>query len=194
VSEPSKRKKARHVLTRAGYKVGGHLDAKQDKREIDSEIRKAFTEHDNQLHGGKKTRLRLKDGGCAEGGAPKSRADRKGRGKAHTTVNVVVAGSHPRPQPVPVPVPAGGSAPQGAMPPGAGPGGPIPPGAGGPPPGGFKKGGRTRSPKIDSQRLSLKAQVPPGHFKRGGKSKGYPIKDGAGGGEGRLQKAKSYGA
>lgn len=183
--EQHKRKRAREMLTKAGYKSGGHLahpDEPQDKALIKREVKASALRH------------KLKDGGMAMGGAPKHRSDRKGRGKAHTTVNVVVAGQHPKPQPVPVPVPVGGPGPQGAAPPGAGPGGPggpmPPPGAGAPPPG-FKRGGRT--PKEDSQR-DEKGGMPAGHFKKGGKTKGYPIKDGAGGGEGRLQKAKAYGA
>jgi hypothetical protein len=36
-----------------------HDDVKQDKKMI----KKAITQHDNQLHGGKKTKLSLKKGG-----------------------------------------------------------------------------------------------------------------------------------
>lgn len=113
------------------------------------------------------------DGGSVDGGKPKSRHDRKGG----ATVNVIVAGGgQPQPRPVPVPVPAGrpamppgGSAGLGAapppMPPRPMPGGPPIGGAGMPPPG----------------------MRPPG-MKRGGAAK---MDAGAGGGMGRLEKAKA---
>lgn len=198
MSERHKRKNARKMLTGAGYKSGGHLAS--EKKMIGEAIR----EHDDQQHGGKKTRLRLRDGGCADGGMPKARADRKGRGmkggKAHTTVNVVVAGHPgggggqpvpvPVPKPIPVPVNAGAGGPP--MPPGGG----GMPGAGPMPPPGLKRGGRAKAPKIDSQR-DTKGGMPAGHFKNGGKTKGkfpVPMEEGAGGGLGRIQKAKDYGA
>lgn len=187
MAEHEKRANARKMLSRSGYKAGGHLTKHPDKYATKHEIVEAVSEHEGALHKGKpKTKLRLKDGGVAEGFAPKRRADRLARGgkakkHGHTTVNVLVGGDHPsepKPVPVPVPVPGGGA---GGPPPMAGPPpGMMPPGAGGPPPGmpppGAKKGGR-----IEHNAL-----------KRGGRAKGFSA--GSGGGEGRLQKAEKYGA
>lgn len=131
-------------------------DAAADKARIE----RAISQHDSQLHGGKKTRLHLKDGGCAEGSASASRLDRPGRARGGispfggggkkksksgkgNTVNVIVAsGGGEKERPVPIPVPAAGPPPRPPMPPpgpmgpGGPPGGPPmggPPGAGGPP-------------------------------------------------------------
>lgn len=191
MSESAKRKKAREMLSKSGYgRQGGHMkhaDEAEDKKLIKKEI--------------SKTKLKLKDGGCADGGATKPRADRLARGgktkhgKGHTTVNVVVGAQHPKPVPVPVPKPVpvpvdpNAMAGAGGPPPGAGP---MPP-PGGMPPQGFKKGGKV---KVDSQRDSIKG-IPMGQFKKGGRTKGeftVPMEDGSGGGLGRLAKAKAYGA
>ena len=140
--------KARHHLRRSGYKVGGHTDKAADV----ALIGKAFSEHDSQLHGGKKTHLKLRDGGAVEGLKTGGRLDKMARGghkkgKPHVTVNVM---NHPQqpisPQipPIPVGLPAGGPRPTPAPPPmGAGgpPGGP-PLGGGPMGPGGMKSGGR----------------------------------------------------
>lgn len=189
MAESDKRKNGRALLNRTGYgsKAGGHLSKHADKYATKHEIVDAVHEHEGNMHSGrKKTRLKLKDGGVAEGFAPKRRADRLARGgkakkHGHTTVNVLVGGDHPsepKPVPVPVPVPGGGA---GGPPPMAGPPpGMMPPGAGGPPPGmpppGAKKGGR-----IEHNAL-----------KRGGRAKGFEA--GSGGGLGRLEKAEAYGA
>lgn len=175
MSEHKKRANARKMLSRAGYKAGGHFKSSPaDKREDEHMIQHAISEHESALHKGQpKTRLKLADGGIAEGAAPRSRADRKGRGK--TVVNVIVGGQS-QPKPVPVPVPVGGPPAPPAMPmvpPGAGAG---PAGPGGPmmPPPGANAGGR---------------------YKRGGKVKTMTgFEAGAGGGMGRLEKAKDYGA
>lgn len=144
MAEHEKRKRARALLTKSGYAMGGHLSKRADEIADKHEITEAVHEHEGNMHPGKKkTRLRLRDGGAAEGMMAHSRSDRKPRGakakgKGHTTVNVVVAGQHPKPQPVPVPVP---------VPPDGG-GGPMPPPSvgGAPPPGmpmGAKRGGKT---------------------------------------------------
>lgn len=58
--------------------AGGNADAHQDKAIADTEVKKAFGQHDNQLHDGKKTNLKLKEGGCVDGGSSKRRLDRGG--------------------------------------------------------------------------------------------------------------------
>lgn len=186
MTERHKRKQAREILKKAGYRSGGHLHSKADEMEDATKIKRGISEHENHLHPGKpKTRLRLRDGGSCEGLAAGGRSDRKPRGakgkgkKGGTTVNVVIA--HPHPKPVPIPVPVGAGAPPG------GPAGPMPPppddgappmmgpGPGGPPMG-AKKGGRIG-------------------LKKGGKAKfTAPMEAGSGGGRGRLEKAKAYGA
>jgi len=184
-------------LNRTGYgSMGGHLSRHHKVYATKHDVSEAIHEHEGALHSkDPKTRIKLAAGGLAHGGPAKMRGDKKSRG--HTTVNVVMANHpHPKPVPVPVSVPAGG--PPGGMPPGmAGAGPPMPPpGAGGPPGmppmnrGGhaYKKGGAV---KADSQRDEVKG-MPEGKLKKGGKA--YPVDDGAGGGEGRLEKAASYGA
>lgn len=191
MSERHPRKNARAMLSKSGYRAGGHVKKHPDEAEDKKLIKKEV----------KKTALKLRDGGCADGGATKPRADRLARGgkahgkhgKSHTTVNVVVGAGHnrpvpvPVPKPVPVPVDPNAMAGAGGPPPGAGP---MPP-PGGMPPQGFKKGGKV---KVDSQRDTVKG-IPVGQFAKGGRTKdSYPIKDGAGGGLGRIAKAKAYGA
>lgn len=212
MSERHRRKNAREMLTKAGYAAGGHFATEKM-------IGEAVHEHEGNLHKGEpKTRIKLADGGLASGGMTHHRSDHKPRGKhkkhhgkAHTQVNVIVGHQAPKPVPVPIPVPAG---PPGGMPPdpamAAGPPG-MPPDAGGMPPPGmmppganrggrFAKGGRTKELKAmmekqpsESGRDPIKG-MPRGQFKDGGKTKGYPIDDGAGGGEGRLEKKAAYGA
>lgn len=199
MKENSKRKKARALLSRSGYKTGGHVkhsDEAEDKSLIKKEVKPSAL------------KKKLADGGCADGGNPKPRADRLKRGgrakhhgkkPSHTQVNVIVGHGGqkavPVPKPVPVPVPVGG--PGGAGPMAGPPGGaPMPPpdqsgGMGGPGPMGLKKGGRAKRSMGGNDREKMPG-MPMGHFKRGGKT--YPIKDGAGGGEGRLEKKKAYGA
>lgn len=145
--------KARHLLRRGGYKVGGHV--KSDEAEDKAMVKKAVHKHEKHDHPGEKL-TKLKDGGEALGSKAHARPDRKARasgGKAGkkkgTQVNVIVAGGHgdqPPPRPMPVPVPMGaGAPPPHPMPPAPPPGGM--PGAGMPPPGMpprpmAKKGGR----------------------------------------------------
>lgn len=218
MAEHSRRKAARKLLSKSGYRTGGHFTAKEDESQDrkmiaaalkkdeakdKAMIREAINEHDDQLHGGKKTRLKLKDGGMAMGMEPKSRGDRKSRGKkpGKTIVNVVVGAEKPN-----APMPAPMMAPHPMMPPPAGVPAPMPPHpmmppmAGRPPMPGMppqmaKKGG-----KVDSMRDPVKALEPFGgtRLKAGGRArkvlKDYPIDDGAGGGMGRLEKAEAYGA
>lgn len=168
--EHNRRKKARDLMTRTGYKAGGHLGRDEDKSEDAAMIKKAFKEHDDQLHGGKTTRLKLKHGGAAEGEKAEDRMDRPKREhhakgghvgkKGGTKVNVIVmpqshgdpggglagappmGGGAPPPRPPMMPPPAAAMAPHPPM-------GPPPGMAGAPPPPGMrppgmKRGGRTR--------------------------------------------------
>jgi hypothetical protein len=173
MSEHAKRKAARRLLSRSGYRVGGNIGDKK----IGAEIKEAVHEHESNMHKGKKpTRIKLKDGGLAKGGVPKVRADKPMRGskmaghsKPHVAVNVINTGGSGIPHPPAMPRPMG--PPMGAPPPGPGAGiaGGMPPGG---PPMGVKTGGRTRKRKAGSRTS-------------------YPITDGAGSGEGRLQKTRS---
>lgn len=198
MSERSKRKVARTLLAKSGYRgmgghfakgghVKGHSDEAADKKLIAREV--------------KKSALKLKDGGCADGGVTKPRADRLKRGGkvkgGKTVVNVNIIGGQkdvaPKPMPIPVPMPGAGGPP---MPPPGGPGGPMPPDMAGPggPPMGLKRGGVAKAAKAGTQRDKIKG-LPMGQFKKGGRTRmPVPMKDGAGGGLGRLAKAKEYGA
>lgn len=163
-------------------------------------VKKAFAEHDTQLHGGKHTKLHLKDGGCADGGRSMRRMDRPGRAsggkaggkKAHTNVNVIVAGKG-EDRPVPVPVPAAGGAPPPhppMPPPGAmGPGGPPmmpPPGAGMPP------GLAGPRPPMGPPGMPMRARG--GSVSDAAEAHGKELAEhldaGAAGGLGRLEKSK----
>lgn len=194
MKESGNRKKARALLARTGYKSGGHVkghsDEAADKKLIAREV--------------KKSALKLKDGGCADGGVTKSRADRLKRGGkvkgGKTVVNVNIIGGQkdaaPKPVPIPVPMPGAGAPP---MPPPGGPGGPMPPDMAGPggPPMGLKRGGRAKAsmaPKAGSQRDKI-AGMPMGQFKKGGRTRMLvPMDAGGGGAKGRLEKIKNYGA
>jgi hypothetical protein len=156
MAENSRRKAARAMLTKHGYSVGGHLSP-SEKSEVDHEIEKGVHEHEDHEHGGKKTRLHLKDGGSCEGMASGGRPDRAPRGGGKkdkkTEINIMVQPGKGDNVPVPVPAPhppmagppPGGMPPRPPMPPGGAP--PMPPGGapGGMPPRppGMKRGGRT---------------------------------------------------
>jgi hypothetical protein len=141
--ESPRRKKARGLLLRHGYAVGGHV-----KQTVAAAVHK----HERHDHKGKKL-TKLKRGGAAEGGEPRLRADKPrraagGRAKKAGTKIIIVNG-HPQPVaiPRPVPVPTGAAPAAPAMSPQAAarppmpspmmppmPGGALPPGAV-PPPG-----------------------------------------------------------
>lgn len=74
------------ISSRRGESPG---DAVADKARIE----RAISQHDKQLHGGKKTKLALKDGGHCEGGRAGRRLDRPGRadgGSADSPMNQAV--------------------------------------------------------------------------------------------------------
>ena len=202
-------------------KRGGHVDA-ADLKADKALIKRAIAMHDKQEHKGEHTDLsKLKKGGHvkrASGGRIPGGVIgkmKKGKGKAHTNVNVVVAPPHPAqgagmpampampapmPRvPVPTPMPAAGAP---GMPPAGGPPGvpPIPM---------RKKGGRVQSnlTPVKAEGMRAGTQVthtpgkndlaeirrhPPITYKRGGSV--YPkMRYGAGSGEGRLEKIEEYG-
>lgn len=145
------RKKARAMLTKAGYAAGGHIAP----RNVGKSIVDAVHQHEDHDHAGKpKTKIKLASGGVADGAPSTGRLDKPSRGgKKGMTVNIVVGApkaepSQPMPVPVPVPAGAGGAPmrPQMPMGPqpnpmaGAMPGGPGIPGGSGIP--GMKSGGR----------------------------------------------------
>ncbi len=134
------RKRARDLLTRSGYRAGGHL-GRADDAEDRAMISRAMKEHDSQLHPGHHTKLKLSSGGLADGGTPSMRADKgsRGKGKAPTKINILIAhpggdgagaGAAPSAMPMPPPRP-----PMPALPP------PRPPMPNPAPPGGPPGGG-----------------------------------------------------
>lgn len=139
------RRQADHDHTRKLHRIaGGHVGGAADEREDKKMIREAIHEHDRQLHPGHHTKVKFSraDGGGLMAGGPRSRPRRDragaGKGKHHTSVNVIVAPQHggagagatglpPTPPPMMPPRPP--MPPPGMMPP---PGG-MPGGVGMPP-------------------------------------------------------------
>jgi hypothetical protein len=96
---PSARQKARSLLRRHGYAVGGPI------REA---IAAAVHKHERHDHKGRKP-TKLKRGGAAEGAAARLRADKPRRASggriAKPGTKVIIVNGHPQPVPVPRPVP-----------------------------------------------------------------------------------------
>lgn len=131
MSERHHTKKARNLLNKHGYRVGGHVasDDAKDK----AMIRAGVGQHEKNMHPGKKpTSLQL-----AKGGHKKGRADKAGRGKKGNKIIIVAphpqAGAARPPMTMarpPMPAPPMAPPPMAAkppMPPQAPPGPPGPP-------------------------------------------------------------------
>jgi hypothetical protein len=67
-----RQKEAEHHMKRSGH--GG------DKAQDAKMVAKGVHEHEDHLHGGKRTKLKLRHGGAVQGKAPKHRLDKKPRG------------------------------------------------------------------------------------------------------------------
>lgn len=113
--ESARRKKARSLLLRHGYAVGGH---------VKQAIAEAVHAHEKHDHKGKKLtklvlRQGLRSGGAAEEAKPTRRADKPRRGPADRATSsfarggrakkagtkIIIVNGHPQPMPVPRPVP-----------------------------------------------------------------------------------------
>ena len=126
------RERAKRIVESAGYKMGGETLGRKEDAESDIKmITKAVHEHEAHDHPGKpKTKLKLRNGGLAEGGMAPNRLDQRPRGgggkhgKGKTNIEINVS-PHPG---------MGGAGGPGMGPPGMGtPGAGLPPGLGLPP-------------------------------------------------------------
>lgn len=174
-AEHHRRKHARDVINRAGYRAGGHVhpkdsDAEQDK----AAVAKGVHAHERHDHKGEPL-TKLKSGGAAHGMARGGHAGKGKRGGNHTT-NVIIAGHHPGG--------AGGPGlPTAAPVPGGAPAAPPPP--------------QAMAPPIPPRR-PIGMQMPGagggmgGMMKRGGVVR-HSMKAGAGSGAGRVEKAVQLG-
>lgn len=170
--------KAHKMMRGAGYGVkrsmGGLSKAEKSEPATKGQIVKAIDQHDDQLHHGKRTTVKLKSGGVAAEEKSAHRPDKKprlasggksGRG-AHTKINIMVApGKSDSPAaPMSLPSPAM-PAPQ--MPPRP----PIAPGIAPP----------MMSPGMKPPNMKAGGRMKPGHYEAG-----------AGSGVGREEKVKNY--
>lgn len=108
-------KKVRHVMKSSGYSTGkqNHSVRNTTKAVSKEEAAHAIHKHEEAMHKGKPL-TKLKSGGCADGGKPHNRLDKKARGgknKGHVHVNVIV----PQGGKQPIPVPMGGTPAPGGM-------------------------------------------------------------------------------
>lgn len=181
--------KANRTISGAGYRNGGHVSDEKEDQHIAAT---AVHDHERNMHKG--WPLTKLPGGKVEGKAPKQHLAKRARGgklgkhKAGTHVNVIVAApqhegmgmggaglpaAHP-------PVAAPPMAPHPAMPPAAA----MPPRPMMPPGGGAPGMGMAPRPPMPGGGMGMPR-------KRGGH---VPHMDaGAGGGEGRIEKARAYG-
>ncbi len=189
-SKHGKNEKARHLMRRSGYALGGAMPMSPTPAGMGQPAQMP---------------MKLKEGGAVEGKASGGRLDKMARGgrksKAHVTVNVM---NHPQtpisPSIPPIPVGLGA----------AGPGGPRPmpspaPMGGGAPgvppmgPGGMKRGGRHKSKMAEGGEPTQgysKGKIPEPaeekHLKSGGRlgGKAAPhMTGGSGSGVGREEKS-----
>ncbi|HTV38614.1 MAG TPA: hypothetical protein VMF12_19450 [Xanthobacteraceae bacterium] len=112
---PSARQKARSLLRRHGYAVGGP---------IKEAIAAAVHKHERHDHKGRKP-TKLKRGGAAEGAGTRLRADKPRRASggriAKPGTKVIIVNGHPQPVPVPVRAAAAPASAVPARPPAASP-------------------------------------------------------------------------
>jgi hypothetical protein len=197
-AHPHSRERVKKMFGKFAKGGAVHPDEAEDKKLIKKELAK----HDMKAEGHKgKARLdkHARGGKVKHGGA-----------KHHTKINIMVApkaggdapGAAPMAPPMAPPMPPKGpmmpppGGPMAGGPPGAGPGGPPPPGMPG-----MKRGGGVKPKSGISSPENLKTwegyAKSNTRYERGGgvpvKRMTGPMKGGAGGAEGRLDKQKAYG-